>query len=200
MAISKVSFSKILPFVLLIGGVIGFLASFILSVEKYELLKNPHYQPSCNLNPLFSCVSVANTPQAAVFGFPNMLLGIGAFAMVITVGVALCAGAQFKPWFWRLFNLGTLFGIVFIHWLFVQSVYFIGALCIYCMVVWSVMAPTFWYTTLYSIEQGTVPVPERLKGFANGLLKYHDVILASWYVLIIFLILQHFWSFFGTLL
>lgn len=84
------------------------------------------------------------TEQAEVFGFPNPVIGIASFAVVATVGVALLAGAQFARWFWLGMLIGTGAGVVFVHWLAFQSLYRIGALCPYCMVVWAVMIPTFW--------------------------------------------------------
>ncbi|HEY2089307.1 MAG TPA: vitamin K epoxide reductase family protein, partial [Mycobacterium sp.] len=62
---------------ILIAGVIGLIASATLTVEKIELLLNPAYVPSCNLNPIVSCGSVMTTPQASALGFPNSLIGIG---------------------------------------------------------------------------------------------------------------------------
>ena len=59
----------------LIAGVVGLVASMALTVEKFELLIDPHYVPSCNINPIVSCGSVMTTPQASVLGFPNPLLG-----------------------------------------------------------------------------------------------------------------------------
>ena len=40
---------------LIIASVIGFLASFSLSAEKYEKLANPDVVLSCDLNPFFNC-------------------------------------------------------------------------------------------------------------------------------------------------
>jgi uncharacterized membrane protein len=59
------------PYILTIGGLIGFVAAFVLTIEKIELLKNPNYVPTCNISPLISCGSVMKTHQAAIFGFPN---------------------------------------------------------------------------------------------------------------------------------
>jgi uncharacterized membrane protein len=36
----------------LIAGVIGLIASMTLTVEKIEILRNPSYVPSCNINPI----------------------------------------------------------------------------------------------------------------------------------------------------
>ena len=47
----------------LIAGVIGLVSSMTLTVEKIDLLANPSYVPSCNINPILSCGSVMVTPQ-----------------------------------------------------------------------------------------------------------------------------------------
>src|SRR5688572_12524870 len=94
-----------LPYILAVGGALGLAASFILSIDKFKLLQNPEYQPLCSINPIISCVSVAGTPQAAVFGFPNMFLGIAGFSMIVAVAAGLLAGATYKAWFWRCLNL-----------------------------------------------------------------------------------------------
>lgn len=196
----KLSLARVLPFILIIGGAVGIMTSGILTLDKIELIKNPSFHPICNLNPVFSCTSVVGSPQASAFGIPNTIIGLSGYAMVLVVGVMMLAGGQTKKWFWRLFNLGLLGAILFIHWLIAQTLYVIGALCLFCIVTWVVTAPVFWYTTLYNIKEDIIPVPPRLKPFANALLKYHDVILASWYFLIVLLIVQRFWSFFSTLI
>ncbi|GAA3013484.1 hypothetical protein GCM10020229_26000 [Kitasatospora albolonga] len=53
-----------------------------------------------------------------------------------------------------------LFGIGFVTWLMTQTLYSIGALCPYCMVVWAAMIPLFWYTTLHNLRSGVIPRPE----------------------------------------
>lgn len=184
----------ILKCTLAIGGMVGFGASFVLAVEKFLLLQNPAFEPSCNINPLLSCGSVMITPQASVFGFPNPLLGIAGFAIVMTIGMAVLAGASFKRWFWLGLQVGAILGVIFIHWLFSQSVYVIGALCPYCMVVWAVMMPIFWYTTLYNLHSGNIRVPKSAKGAVDFIFKNHGLILASWFVVIAALIFLHFSS------
>ncbi len=121
---------------ILIAGVAGLIASATLTIEKIELLLNPAYVPSCNLNPIVSCGSVMTTPQASAFGFPNSLIGIAAFAVVTVTGVLAVAKVPLPRWYWIGITLGTLVATGFVHWLIVQSLYRIGALCPYCMVVW----------------------------------------------------------------
>ena len=191
---------KFYRWLLVVGGFVGLIAAFILTLDKFELLKNPDYNPACNLNPVLSCGSIIGTDQASAFGFPNPLIGIAGFTIIITIGMALFAGAQFKKWFWVGLQLGTIFGLVFIHWLMYQSFYSIGALCIYCIVVWSVTWPIFWYTFLYNIQNKNIVAPKRLQGLALFARKHHIDILVSWYIIVILLILQNFWYYWKTLL
>ncbi|SHF41754.1 Uncharacterized membrane protein [Streptoalloteichus hindustanus] len=182
--------SRIVPWVLAVGGLVGWVASFVLTLERLELLRNPNYIPTCTINTVLSCGSVMQSPQAAAFGFPNPLIGIAAFAVVTTIGVAALGGVRFPRWFWAGLLAGSAAGTVFVHWLMVQSVYDIGALCPYCMVVWVVTIPIFWYTLLHVVgtsrsrtvrEVGTVPV------------RLHWAVLGLWYLLIAFVVLERFW-------
>lgn len=192
-------FPRLMPGLLLVGGVIGLLAAFVLTIEKIALLEDPGYVPSCSLNPVLSCGSVMSTPQAELFGFPNPLLGIAAFAVVAVVGAALLAGASFRRWFWLGLQIGVTAGVVFVHWLIVQSLYVIGALCPYCMVVWTVTVPLFWYVTLHNLQQGHLPAPAGVRRLARAVTSYHGVVLTVWYLAVITLIGARFWSYWITL-
>ncbi|WP_327086531.1 vitamin K epoxide reductase family protein [Nonomuraea sp. NBC_01738] len=178
-------FPRLLPWLLTIGGLLGLVAAFVLTIEKIALLKNPDYVPSCSINPVLSCGSVMKTWQADLLGFPNPLLGIVAFAVVTTVGVALLAGARLPRWFWWGLQAGVTLGVVFVHWLIYQSLYEIGALCPYCMIVWTVTIPIFLYVTLRNLGRQAT---------------YHAVALTVWYLTVITLIGIRFWSFWSTLI
>lgn len=187
-------------YILTIGGSIGFLAAFTLTIEKIQMLKDPAFVPSCNLSPLLSCGSVMITDQASVFGFANSLIGITGFAVVVTIGMGLLAGAKYKRWFWLGLQAGTIFGIAFVHWLMYQSIFVIGKLCPYCMVVWSIMLPIFFYTTLYNLRVSNIKVAGKLKQFSGFVQRHHGDILILWYVLIIGTILVRFWDYWQTLI
>ncbi|WP_055714191.1 vitamin K epoxide reductase family protein [Streptomyces torulosus] len=190
---------RLVAAVLTIGGAIGFLAAFTLTVEKIALLKDPSYTPSCSINPVLSCGSVMTTPQAEVFGFPNPLLGIAGFAVVTALGVVLLSGVTLPRWMWWGLEAGGVFGVVFVHWLIFQSLYRIDALCPYCMVVWTVMIPVFWYTTVHTLTRGHLPLPDRVRRAADAVASYHGVVLTAWYLIIVGLILQRFWLYWTTL-
>lgn len=197
---------KIFPYILIIGSLIGFYASFVLTTDTIKLIKNPAAELPCNLNPFVSCTSVATTWQAEVFGFPNSLLGIVAFSMLFAIGTMLYFGGSNsslldkisgensarKP-LWLLVNLGTLAAIIFVMWFFYQSVYNIGSLCIYCMIVWAVTWPIFLYTTIWNFKEGHFGFKFPFLDFIS---RNHIQILIVWYLIIIFLILFHFRYFF----
>jgi uncharacterized membrane protein len=191
---------RTLPWILLIGGIIGTLASLFLTIEVFDKIKNPHYVPPCNLNPILSCTSVADSAQAHAFGFPNYFIGIAGYAVLATIGVALLAGGIFKRWFWLGIEAGLIFAIGFITWLQFQTLYRIGALCIFCMIVWTVTGPMFWYTSLYNLRAGHIKTPEKLKRASAFSQRHHGDILLLWFLLVIGLILKRFWYYWSTLI
>jgi uncharacterized membrane protein len=182
---------------ILIAGVIGLIASATLTVEKIELLLNPAYVPSCNLNPIVSCGSVMTTPQASALGFPNSLIGIAAFAVVTVTGVLAVTKVALPRWYWVGMTLGTLAGAVFVHWLVYQSLYRIGALCPYCMVVW--VATISLLVVVASIAFG--PSGEDRGGaVARELYHWRWSIATIWFTAVFLLIVVRFWAYWSTLI
>ncbi|SFT65835.1 Uncharacterized membrane protein [Actinopolyspora lacussalsi subsp. righensis] len=194
----RAPFGSGLGWLYLIAGGIGFLAAFALSVEEYLSLINPNYVTSCSINPVVSCGSVMESDQAKAFGFPNPLIGVAAFAIVTTTGVAMLSGFRPPRWYRIGMQLGTIFGVVFVHWLIWQSLYEIQALCPYCMVVWVVTIALFWYTTLHNLGSGHIPAGP-VKPVVTAVSKVHSVVLVLWYLVIVGMIMQAFWSYWSTL-
>ena len=181
----------------LIAGVIGLAASMALTIEKFKLLLDPHYVPPCNINPIVSCGSVMTTPQASLLGFPNPLLGIIGFTVVMVTGVLAVAKVPLPQWYWIGLTVGTLIGATLVHWLIFQSLYRIGALCPYCMVVWAVTIPLL--VVLVSIvfrpalERGDSAV-------ARVLYQWRWSIVTLWFTAVFLLIMVRFWDYWSTLL
>ncbi|WP_018348265.1 vitamin K epoxide reductase family protein [Longispora albida] len=179
--------SKRLGWLLAAGGGLGTASAAALTIEKFHVLANPGYVPSCSINPIVSCGSVMTSAQAEVFGFPNPVIGLAAFPVVLTLGVLLIAKVPLPRWVMLGLNAGAALGVLFVHWLIFQSLYRIGALCPYCMVVWVVTITMFWYLTLHNFR---LPV----------LRKYHSAVLTVWFLVIIGLIGEAFWDYWRTLL
>lgn len=198
--VKELTLDKIYPYLLVVGGIIGGFSAGVLLVEKIHLLQNPGVQLGCDLNPIIACGSVINTPQASAFGFPNPILGLIGFGALVAIGLGLLAGGKYKRWFWLLMQAGAIFGICFVTWLQFQSIYRIGALCPYCMVVWSVAIPIFWYTTVYNLRNKHIILKKPYNRINDFIQKHHVDILVAWYVIIIGAILEHFWYYWKTLI
>ncbi|GAB2922691.1 vitamin K epoxide reductase family protein [Streptomyces heilongjiangensis] len=182
---------------LVITGALGLLGSFVITVDKFRLLENASYVPPCSLSPVVSCTSVMRSEQAAVFGFPNPVIGLIAFGVVTGIGFGLLAGARYRRWYWLGLNAGTLGGVVFSMWLMTQALYDIGALCLWCMLVWAATIAMFWYTTVHNLRHGIIRAPRPLVAAAW---EFHWVVPVTWYALIGMLVATRFWTYWLTLL
>jgi uncharacterized membrane protein len=179
----------------LIAGAIGLLASMTLTVEKIKILLNPSYVPSCNVNPIVSCGSVMTTPQASVLGFPNPLLGIVGFTVVVVTGVLAVTKVSLPRWYWAGLAAGILIGAVFVNWLIFQSLYRVGALCPYCMVVWVVTFTLLVVVTSIAYR----PSLEGSGALARVLFQWRWSIAVLWFTAVFLLIMVRFWNYWSTL-
>lgn len=178
----------------LIAGVVGLAAAITLTIEKIEILINSDYVPSCSINPVLSCGSVMVTPQASAFGFPNPLIGIASFSVVVVTGVLAVAHVRLPRWYWAGLAAGTLLGAAFVHWLIFQSLYRIGALCPYCMVVWAVTIPLLVVVASIALR------PLGSNAVARVLYSWRWSLVALWFTCVILLILVRFWNYWSTLI
>lgn len=176
---------------LVVCGALGSLASWVITVDKFKLLEDPNFVPACSLNPIISCGNIMKSAQAGVFGFPNPMMGMIAYPMVLLLGVGLLAGARYRAWFWLGLQAGTLFGVGFVTWLQYQSLYEINSLCLWCCLAWAVTIALFWYTLVHNVKHRVIPAPP---GVRNAVLEFHWVVPVLWYGVIIMLILIRWWT------
>ncbi|MFT4028912.1 MAG: vitamin K epoxide reductase family protein [Protaetiibacter sp.] len=141
---------------LILGGALGELAAFMLTVEKIQLLKNPDAILSCNVSVFVQCGKNLDSWQGSVFGFPNPIIGLICWMAPILMGVAVLAGVRFPRWWWVCFNLGVALAVVFVVWLAAQSIFAsnLHTLCPYCVLTWSVTYPTFLAVTFRNLADG----------------------------------------------
>ncbi|HSW80416.1 MAG TPA: vitamin K epoxide reductase family protein [Candidatus Saccharimonadales bacterium] len=195
-----ITLDRVIPWMLVVGGVIGLVCSFIISLDKLRLLQNPNFKPNCDLNPVVSCLSVMASKQGSVFGFPNPWIGLAGFAVLIAVGMAILAGAKFKRWFWLGLEAGITLNLIFAYWLLYESVYTIHALCPYCLAVDVVVITLFWYTTLFLVDEKLLKLPGSWAKAAAFARRHHFDILVVWFLITIVIILKHFWYYYSRFL
>lgn len=179
---------------LLAAALLGLVVATILMVEKLALAADPNYVPSCSINPVLSCGSVMASPQAEAFGLPNPLVGIAGFSALAATGAALLAGARLQRWFWWGVQAGVTFGVGFVHWLIFQTLYRVGALCPYCMLVWAVTLPAFLYVSLHNATATAQNLDRPLPPAVSFVIRYHGVVLTCWLLAILGAVVVRFWS------
>lgn len=175
----------------LIAAVAALIAAFVLSLEKLQLLQNPTATLSCTFNLVLDCSTVMKSWQSHVFfNIPNMYIGLMAFPVIITVAVAGLWKTQFPRKFLVATTIGVLLGTIFAYWLFFNSLYSIQVLCPWCLVVTTActfMLAAFTHLNLkannFNLKKET---NEKVQKFLNA--GYHQLIVASWIVLMIALV------------
>lgn len=157
---------------LIFAGVVGWIAAFALTTEKFSLLENPGSSASCDISILVQCGKNLDSAQGSVFGFPNPILGLTGWVAPIVVGAALLAGARFARWFWLLFGLGVTGAFAFVLWLITQSIFVLATLCPWCMVTWSVTIPTFFAVAVHLVREGAIPASAAIRRRADALMAW----------------------------
>ncbi|MDB5186929.1 MAG: hypothetical protein JWM07_401 [Candidatus Saccharibacteria bacterium] len=175
-------------------GIVGLIASFVLAVEEFHLLKDPATVLSCSFNLVLNCSTVMQTWQATVFGFPNMFIGLMAFPVVIVVAALGLAQARLPRWFYMYANLGYLLGAIFAYWLFFNSLYDIQVLCPWCLIVTFSTTILLATITSYNLQKNTFDLDQKRNKLVQRFLKkdLHKLVIASWIVLMVVLVVLKF--------
>ena len=183
---NKSLFSVMLGF-----GIVGLIASFVLAVEEFHLLKDPTTPLSCSFNLVLNCSTVMQSWQASVFGFPNMFIGLMAFPVVITVAtVMLAANPRLPRWFWRAAHVSFGLGLTFAYWLFFNSVYDIQVLCPWCLIITLTTTILFEAITRYVLRENIWNLPKNANHSVQTFLDkdFDKLVVASWIVILIALV------------
>jgi uncharacterized membrane protein len=172
-----------LGILMVVSGALGLLAAMVLTIDRFRLIEDPNTQLACNLSPFIACGPVMESRAGALFGFPNPLLGIIGFSVVLTTGVVRLAGAALPRWYHRGMQVGVLLAAVFITWLQTQTLYVIGALCLWCLLVWTVTIPLVVAVTLENAAAGRLG--DGLRRLGTRLRPWTVTITAVWYLVVL---------------
>ncbi|MFJ4906294.1 vitamin K epoxide reductase family protein [Streptomyces sp. NPDC093249] len=189
--------TRAFAWLLVVTGALGLLASWVITLDKFLLLMDPGFVPSCDISPVISCGSVMSSEQASVFGFPNPMLGLVAYGIVVVIGAGVLSGARYGRWFWLGLQLGTLLGAGFCMWLMSQALYEIGALCLWCCLAWAATVVMFWYTTVHNLRHGVLRAPRPL---VAAVMEFHWFVPVVWCGGVLMLIGTRFQDYWTTLL
>lgn len=155
---------------MLVGALLSLLASFVLSVESIEIAKNPDAKLSCSVNLIVNCATVAAHPTSNFLGFPNPFIGMMAEPIVITVAIAGLAGVRFPRFFMFTAQIFYTFGLLFALSLLYISMFIIGALCPWCLLVTLTTILVWFAITRYNIREDNLFLPKNLSKKAHAIL------------------------------
>ncbi len=173
---------------LLILAALGMMASLALGYETLETIKNPEYNPSCNISPIISCGKIMSSQYAEIFGVPNPVFGIIGFSALMTLAVVIISGANLHRRMWYLMLAAGAVGVVWVHYLFLVSVYTIGSICPWCSVLWVSTIPIFWMIASHMAASGMLNFNKYTKRCASLWSKYAGPILIVWYLVLIVIV------------
>lgn len=182
--------TKLFALTMLVFGAIGEFFSFLITIDKIKLAENPNFVPACTLSEVVSCTDVMRSPEAEAFGFPNPLIGMVGFAVVMTTAVILLIGVKLPRWYWWCTAIGFAAGVVFVHWLAYSAIFTINALCPYCMAVWAVMLPLFVMTVVHMAREPRRSAGETVPHSPAGMPL---AVLIVWYLGFAAVIWMQFW-------
>lgn len=174
---------------MVVSGLIGLYASFVLSIEALTLAVDKATGSSssfsCDLSAVISCSKVGASWQAELLGFPNAFLGIAAEAVVITIAVAMAAGVRFPRWYMLTAQAIYTIGLAFAWWLFHQAFFDIGALCPWCLLI-TVTTTLVWAgLTRVNVRDGHLNLPGRAGPWARRFVASGN----DWFVTVAVLVL-----------
>lgn len=150
--------SRILSWWLIFAGIVGLFAATKLTLGKITYWVNKAEGADttlgCDINPIVGCGKAINSGPGTIFGdFPNPMIGMMAWAVIITIGVLLASRVKLAKWHYGGLQLGVIGGIAMVSYLQYQSIYTLDTLCPYCMVTWAIMIPTFWIVTANNLRK-----------------------------------------------
>jgi len=163
---------------MLVGSILSLIASFVLSMEAFELAKNPDATFACSVNVILNCATVASHPSAELFGFPNSFFGLMAEPIVITVAIAGLAGVAFPRRFMFAAQIGYSIGLIFAYYLLSVSYFVIGALCPWCLLVTLTTTLVWFAITRYNIRENNLYLSKNISAkLHNWTEKDYDKLL-----------------------
>lgn len=152
---------------MLVGAALSLLAAFVLSVEAIQLARDPNSNVSCSVNVVLNCATVNNHPTGTMFGFPNSFIGMIAEPIVITVAIAGLAGIRFPRLFMVTAQIFYTAGLVFALYLLYLSMFVIGALCPWCLLVTLTTILVWFAITRYNLRENNLYLPKKIQKNAH---------------------------------
>lgn len=168
---------------LLVCGAIGILATAMLTIESFHQLENPAGALVCDINPFITCAPAMLSDAGRIFGFPNLIIGLPAFAVPVMTAMAIWAGARMRRWYWLGMQGGVVFAALLISYLQWYSVAELQRLCLWCMIIWFGTIPMVVAVTFFNAVNGHFGA--KIAAAAQRVAGWWGVFVLAWDVILI---------------
>ena len=139
----------------IIVAVLGGVVSFLLYLEYIGQLRGTDPLISCAISPIVTCGPNLLSPGGNLLGFSNSIIGVVLFCGPLYAAMSsFAAPGGLRAWYWRVYFAFVAGAFLFVHFLAYRSVFEYGSLCPWCMVVWLVTIPLFWFTLGWMLREG----------------------------------------------
>lgn len=147
--------SRALAIFWIVAGCAGGVVSLLLYLEYVGQLQGADPIISCSWGVVVTCGPNLLSPGGNLLGFTNSILGLVLFGGPVYAGAsALASPAGLRHWYWRVYGVFVLGGFLLVHVFAWRSVFEYGSLCPWCMIVWLVTIPLFWFTLGWELRAG----------------------------------------------
>jgi uncharacterized membrane protein len=169
----------------IVAGALGGLVSFLLYLEYIGQLTDAEPIVSCSWGVVVTCGPNLLSPGGNLLGFTNSIIGIIMFGGPVYAGAsALAAPGGLRRWYWRVYSLFVLGGFLLVHFFAWRSVFEYGSLCPWCMIVWLVTIPLFWFTLGWSLRDGVWGAGDGAQRVGRVILAWAPLIIVADYAVI----------------
>ena len=185
-----VSSNRRIFIVIILMSILGLIAAFVLSVEAWQLAKDPNAIFECSVNVVVNCGTVAKSSYATIFGFPNAFVGMITEPIFVLLGVLLLIGVKLPRKFMFVVEILAGAALLFAYYLFYISTALIGALCPWCMLVMLSTTIMFFAITKYNIRENNLYLSKKISiKFNNFIKKDYDKLLLALIILLVAVII-----------
>lgn len=184
-----------LAITIFVFAVLGFTAAFTLTIDKFDILRNPNQELPCNINPLLNCGIVMRSKYAEVFGIPWSLLGVAGYPAVMLLALFLIQKRKLTLWLTWLITLPAFGAFALSTYFMYVSAYLIGVFCPWCIL--SAISSTVIFFTLLTINfvENNYQLPEKQVSYLQRKIRqgWNILFVIIWFVLLAIVEYFPFW-------
>lgn len=192
--------TRLSAWVLFASAVYGLIASFALTQDRLELFKDPSAIPACTINPIISCSAAMTSAQAEIFGIPNSIFGIAIYSVLLATSVFILYRTKFTKVIWYYMLVAAVLGAMFMHYLLIDSIFFLRIICPWCFGIW-LSTPLIFMSVvrLFASTEHRESSPKALRAATGFIERNSTLILVSWYTVLAILLVVTFHEFLASL-